>query len=105
MAAGLSAQAIQYVESRKAWLPTTRDSSYAMGGDPEGTLRHLYWGAPLWRADDLPAAALRRELSSFDPAAWTLAPPSHLCSRFTGLTAQTIRSKIGLPRCKEACAV
>jgi alpha-galactosidase len=66
-AAGLSAQAIQYVESRKVWLLTTRDSSYAMGVDANGSLQHLYWGAPLWRADDLPAAALRRELSSFDP--------------------------------------
>ena len=68
-AAGLSAQAIQYVESRKIWLITTHDSSYAMGVDPNGTLQHLYWGAPLWRADDVPAAAVRRELSSFDPPA------------------------------------
>src|ERR1017187_4846768 len=66
-AIGLAAQPIQYLEGRKIWLLTTRDSSYAMGVDPNGTLQHLYWGAPLWRADDVPAAALRRELSSFDP--------------------------------------
>jgi alpha-galactosidase len=66
-ATGLTAQAIQYVEGRKVWLLTTRDNSYAMGVDPNGTLQHLYWGAPLWRADDVPAAAARRELSSFDP--------------------------------------
>ncbi len=68
-ASSLTAQSIQYVESRKIWLLTTRDSTYAMGVDPEGTLQHLYWGAPLWRADDVPAAAVRRELSSFDPPA------------------------------------
>jgi len=66
-AAGLSAQAIQYVESRKIWLLTTRDNSYAMGVGPNGTLQNLYWGAPLWRADDLPAPTMRREFSSFDP--------------------------------------
>ena len=65
----LAAQSIQYVESRKLWLLTTRDSSYAMGVDPNGELQHLYWGAPLWRADDVPAATARRELSSFDPPA------------------------------------
>jgi alpha-galactosidase len=63
----LAAQPIQYIESRKLFLLTTRDSSYAMGVDPNGELQHLYWGAPLWRADDVPAAAPRRELSSFDP--------------------------------------
>src|ERR1039458_321839 len=65
----LAAQSIQYVESRKLWLLTTHDSSYAMGVDPNGELQHLYWGAPLWRADDVPAAAPRHELSSFDPPA------------------------------------
>jgi alpha-galactosidase len=63
----VAAQPIQYVESRKLFLLTTRDSSYAMGVDPNGELQHLYWGAPLWRADDVPAAAPRGELSSFDP--------------------------------------
>src|SRR5580698_8209372 len=65
----LAAQPIQYVESRKLFLLTTRDSSYAMGVDPNGELQHLYWGAALWRADDLAAAVPRRELSSFDPPA------------------------------------
>ena len=37
------------------------------GSAADGALRHLYWGAPLWRADDLPAAAPRRDISSFDP--------------------------------------
>ncbi len=60
-------QAIQYVESSKVWLLTTRESSYAMGVDKNGVLQHLYWGAPLWRAQDLPAASTRRDLSSFDP--------------------------------------
>jgi alpha-galactosidase len=66
-AASLSAQAIQYSESRKIWLLTTRQSSYAMGIGADGSLRHLYWGAPLWRLDDLPAPPARRDISSFDP--------------------------------------
>jgi alpha-galactosidase len=65
--AGLEAQSVQYVEARKVWLLTTRDSSYAMGVGSDGALRHLYWGAPLWRVEDLPAAAARADISSFDP--------------------------------------
>lgn len=63
----LSAQTIQYSESRKVWLLTTRQSSYALGLGADGALRHLYWGAPLWRMDDLPGAPARRDISSFDP--------------------------------------
>ena len=66
-AASLSAQAIQYSETRKVWLLTTRQSSYAMGVGADGSLRHLYWGAPLWRMDDLAAPPERRDISSFDP--------------------------------------
>jgi alpha-galactosidase len=65
--AALDAQSIQYAEARKVWLITTRDSSYAMGVGPDGALRNLYWGAPLWRLEDLPAAAARIDISSFDP--------------------------------------
>ncbi len=54
-AAMLPAQSIQYSEARKVWLLTTRQSSYAMGVGPDGALRNLYWGAPLWRIDDLAA--------------------------------------------------
>jgi alpha-galactosidase len=66
-ASSLAAQAIQYIEIRKLWLLTTGPSSYAMGLGADGALRHLYWGAPLWRADDLQAPAERRDVSSFDP--------------------------------------
>ena len=59
--------AIQFIESRKIFLLTTRESSYAMGVSADGTLQNLYWGAPLWRADDLAAASVRRDISSFDP--------------------------------------
>ena len=38
-----------------------------MGVGADGALRHLYWGAPLWRADDLAAPPTRRDISSFDP--------------------------------------
>src|SRR5579872_479472 len=65
----LHGQSIQFVESRKIWLLTTGESTYAMGVSPDGSLEHLYWGAPLWRADDLPAASTRRDISSFDPHA------------------------------------
>jgi alpha-galactosidase len=64
----LSLQAqIQYNEARKVWLLTTSRNSYAMGLGADGALRHLYWGAPLWRADDLATPPQRRDVSSFDP--------------------------------------
>lgn len=62
-----SAQGIQYIESRKTWLLATSTSSYAMAVSRDGTLQHLYWGAPLWRADDLPLPAPHQDMSSFDP--------------------------------------
>ncbi len=67
MSLSVYAQPIQYSEARKTWLLTAGQSSYAMGVAPDGALRHLYWGAPLWRIDDLPPVAQRRDLSSFDP--------------------------------------
>jgi alpha-galactosidase len=60
-------QAIQYSESRKVWMLTTRFNSYAMGIGKDGQLQHLYWGGPLWRIEDIPAAAAGSEISSFDP--------------------------------------
>ena len=66
-ALSLPAQSIQYIESRRVWLLTTSQSSYAMGLGADGALRHLYWGAPLWRLDDLQGPAERRDVSSFDP--------------------------------------
>jgi alpha-galactosidase len=38
-----------------------------MGVAPSGQLQHLYWGAPLWRTEDLPSALSPRDISSFDP--------------------------------------
>src|SRR5580692_6274109 len=67
LAASAFAQSIQYDSGRKVWLLTTRQSSYAMGVSPDGSLLNLYWGAPLWRLADLPAAAQKRDISSFDP--------------------------------------
>ena len=63
----LPAQSIQYSEAKKVWLLTTRHNSYAMGVAADGALRNLYWGARLWRVDDLAAPSGRRDLSSFDP--------------------------------------
>src|SRR5258708_1407525 len=67
LAPPISGQTIQYVENRKVWLLTTKQNSYAMGVGPDGTLRNIYWGAPLWRVEDLPALQERRDISSFDP--------------------------------------
>jgi alpha-galactosidase len=61
------AQSIRFEESRKFWLLTTSHSSYAMGLTQDGQLQHLYWGGPLWRVGDVPAAAQREDISSFDP--------------------------------------
>ena len=66
-ATSLGAQSIQYVEARKVWLLTTRQSSYAIGIDPNGGLQNIYWGEPLWRVEDIPSATAHREYSSFDP--------------------------------------
>jgi len=63
----LSAQSIQYNAAKKIFLLTTKQSSYAMGVAPDGQLQHLYWAGPLWRADDLPAAVQKNDISSFDP--------------------------------------
>jgi alpha-galactosidase len=67
VAAVAAAQSIQFDAARKIWLLTTSQSSYAMGVSPEGSLMNLYWGAPLWRIADLPAAVQRHDISSFDP--------------------------------------
>lgn len=61
-------QSIQYSEQRKVWLLTSKFNSYAIGVSRDGQLQHLYWGGPLWRIEDVPAAGLRRDISSFDPA-------------------------------------
>ncbi len=63
----VSAQSIRYLENRKLWLITTKHSSYAMGVSGNGQLQHLYWGGPLWRAEDVPEAATLNDISSFDP--------------------------------------
>ncbi|MGA8030562.1 MAG: alpha-galactosidase [Bryobacteraceae bacterium] len=62
-----SAQTIRFAESSKVWLLTTSHSSYAMGVSADGELQHLYWGGPLWRAEDIGAAREGHEISSFDP--------------------------------------
>ena len=65
--AAASAQTIHYSDARKLWLITTPHSSYAMGIGPQGELQNLYWGGPLWRIEDLPAAREQKDISSFDP--------------------------------------
>ncbi len=58
---------IEYSAAKKIWLLHTESSAYAVGVNPRGELENLYWGGPLWRQDDVPAATGGRELSSFDP--------------------------------------
>ncbi|HEY1949934.1 MAG TPA: alpha-galactosidase [Bryobacteraceae bacterium] len=67
LAFSVSAQAIRFDAGRKVWLLTTAHSSYAMGVSPQGQLQNLYWGGPLWRMEDVPAAVEQRDISSFDP--------------------------------------
>ncbi len=67
-AACLPAQSIQFDATKKVWLLNTGSSSYALGVGSDGAVRNLYWGAPLWRMEDLPSPAPPRGLSSFDPA-------------------------------------
>src|ERR1019366_1621248 len=59
----LSAQSIQYSDSRKIWLLTTRQSSYAMGLGADGALCHLYWGGPRYYE---PALKITRENGNRD---------------------------------------
>ncbi len=61
------AQSIRFDQNRKTWLIITSHSSYALGTAPNGQLQHLYWGAPLWRIEDIPGAQASDGLSSFDP--------------------------------------
>jgi alpha-galactosidase len=67
LACPLFAQSIRFAEDRQVFLLTTSQNSYALGIAPDRSLRHIYWGAPLWNLADLPALAPARELSSFDP--------------------------------------
>jgi alpha-galactosidase len=67
LASPLVAQSIRFAEDRKVFLLTTSQNPYAMGIADDGSLRHIYWGAPLWNLADLPALAPGAELSSFDP--------------------------------------
>ena len=69
LAATLPAQSpIEYSPAKKLFLLRTDSSTLALGVNPRGELENLYWGAPLWRSDDIAPATGGRELSSFDPA-------------------------------------
>ncbi len=63
----LSAQSVQFIPAKKVFVLSSPHSTYAMGVSPDGELQHLYWGGALWRVDDLPTAARKRDISSFDP--------------------------------------
>ena len=59
---------IEYSEAKKVWMLHTDSSAMAIGVNQRGELQNLYWGYPLWRIEDFPAANGGRDLSSFDPA-------------------------------------
>ncbi len=59
---------VDYSAEKKVWTLHTDSSALALGVNPRGELINLYWGGPLWRADDVAAATNGREMSSFDPA-------------------------------------
>src|SRR6185312_13758401 len=65
--ASVSMAQIQFDQARKVWLITSPHSSYAMGVGPSGELQHLYWGGPITRMEDVPAAQEKKDISSFDP--------------------------------------
>ncbi|HCC58925.1 MAG TPA: alpha-galactosidase, partial [Solibacterales bacterium] len=67
--AAVTPASAQFLADRKVWLLQTEHTTYAMGVNSRGELQHLYWGARLWRADDLPNAVPVRDISSFDPSA------------------------------------
>ncbi len=61
------AQSIQFIQAKKIWLLTTAQNSYAMGLGADGQLEHVYWGAHLWRTEDLSPITPKPDISSFDP--------------------------------------
>ncbi len=69
VAGALSAQSsIEYSAAKKTWILRTGANAYALGVNQRGELQTLYWGGPLWRADDIPEAREGPERSSFDPS-------------------------------------
>lgn len=62
----LQAQSIQYDATRKPFLLSTSQSSYAVEIGPKSELESVYWGPKLPAVDDF-AAAPRHDISSFDP--------------------------------------
>jgi alpha-galactosidase len=59
---------VEYSPATKVWVLHTDSSAYALGVNQRGELQHLYWGGPLWRAEDIAAAQAGRDADSFDPA-------------------------------------
>ena len=59
--------AVRYLSDKKVWMLQSNQSTYAFGVNDQGELQHIYWGAKLWRAEDLASPVRGRELSSFDP--------------------------------------
>jgi alpha-galactosidase len=63
----LQAQSIQYDVTRKLFLLSTSQSSYAVEIGSQNELESVYWGPKLPAVDDFTAAAPRRDISSSDP--------------------------------------
>src|SRR5277367_1297018 len=67
-ATGVQAQ-IRYFPDRKIWFVGAGDSTYVLGVNEREEVQSLYWGGPLKRVEDFPAARSTPDHSSFDPSA------------------------------------
>ncbi len=67
-ATSLQAQ-IAWNATDKLWSLTTSKSTYILGVNERNELQTVYWGAPIARAADFPAAHSTPDRSSFDPSA------------------------------------
>ncbi|HEY3740070.1 MAG TPA: alpha-galactosidase [Bryobacteraceae bacterium] len=67
LSAALSAQ-ITFNAERKLWFLSTATSTCVLGVNERNELQTVYWGAPITREADFPAAHSTPERSSFDPS-------------------------------------
>ncbi len=57
---------VRFLPDRKLWVLETERTSYVLGINEENSLQNVYWGARLWRDDDLAPARTAPEHASFD---------------------------------------
>src|SRR5438270_171383 len=67
LAGSLSAE-ITFNAERKLFFLSTSGSTYVLGVNERNELQTVYWGAPIARQADFPAAHSTPDRSSFDPS-------------------------------------